>query len=80
MFQAASDRGVNSMETIWGAIETARNWLEKKSADYDDRLLVAALQALTVYVILRVTHPEGGHVESDIALGRTMMVRFNNFD
>lgn len=75
MFQARNgSTGVNR-EFIWKTIETARNWLAKKCFEYDDQLMVAALQAMTVYLILRGTEDgEAGHVESDVALAKTLMV------
>ena len=61
-------------EFIWNAVHTAQKWLAKKCHEYDDRHIVAALQAMTIYLILRTMDLDHGLLECDVALGQTMLV------
>lgn len=72
--QMFEDNTSDNCDFLWSAVLTAQNYLAKKVYSYSDRQIIAALQAITVYFILRISNHDQKHVKLDHALVETMMV------
>lgn len=73
MFKAKTK---DNSDFIWSTVRMAQERLSEEASSFDDWNVVAALQAMTIYFILRISEGDTDYMSFDVPLVQTMMVRY----